>query len=308
VDGGSTVRGHLATIGIVTGMLEYLAYRAAAAVFGLMPEPLMRRVGRWIGSFVYSRAGRRQVMAIRHMTRVIGSEREVEGAAREAFSAYGRYWAEVMWVRPRRVPAMLERITTEGLDRVREIQAAGRGMIYVLPHVGNWEVAGAVAHDLGLELIAVAEDLPNPRLARWFADVRSKFGIDVVLADGGPALLRTLGEALRRGAAVALVSDRNVGGGGVPVEFFGEQTDLPGGAAALAVRTGVPVFPVAAYFVEGGGHRVVVEAPVDIPTSGPGRVAEGTQRIARALENLIKRQPTQWHILQPNWPSDHRVS
>ena len=288
-------------------MLEYLGYRAAAVVFGLLPEPLMRRVGRWIGSFVYSRAGRRRLMAVRHMTRVLGSEAEVEVAAREAFAAYGRYWAEVLWVRPRRVPPMLERITTEGLDRVREAQAAGSGMIYVLPHVGNWEVAGAVARDLGLELIAVAEDLPNPRLARWFAGVRSEFGIEVVLADGGAAVMRKLGEALRRGAAVALVSDRNVGDGGVPVEFFGEETDLPGGAAALAVRTGVPVFPVAAYFLEEGGHRLVIEAPVDMPTSGSGRVAEGTQRIAGALENLIKRQPTQWHILQPNWPSDHRV-
>lgn len=289
-------------------MLEYIAYRLAAAIVGLLPEPLMRRIGKTLGSIAYSRADRRRRMAIRHVTRVLGSEREVELAAREAFVAYGRYWAEVFWVRPRRVPRMLGRITVEGLERVKEAQATGRGMIYVLPHIGNWEVAGSVAHDLGLELIAVAEDLPNPRLARWFASVRKAFGIDVVFADGSPGVMAVLAEGLQRGAAVALVTDRNVREGGVPVRFFGEETELPAGAATLAARLGVPVFPVAAFFAEGPGHHLVIEAPVEIPSEGVDRVTVGTQRIAAALEGLIRRDPTQWHILQPNWPSDRAVT
>jgi KDO2-lipid IV(A) lauroyltransferase len=288
-------------------VIEYLGYRLAAAVFGLLPEPLMRRVGHALGSFAYSRADRRKRMAIRHLTRALGSEREVERATRQAFSAYGRYWAEVFWVRPRRVPAMLARIAVDGLDRVKQAQSTGRGMIYVLPHIGNWEVAGSVARDLGLELIAVAEDLPNPRLARWFADVRKALGIDVVFADGSPKVMADLSEGLRRGAAIALVTDRNVREGGSPVEFFGEETELPAGAALLATRFDVPVFPVAAFFADGPGHHIVIEAPVEIPSEGTDRVAVGTQRIATALEGLIRRDPTQWHILQPNWPSDRAV-
>ena len=289
-------------------LFEYLGFRLAAAIFGALPEPLMRRIGEGLGSFAYSRADRRKTMAIRHLTRVLGSEQEVEWAAREAFAAYGRYWAEVFWVRPHRVPAMLARMAVEGLDRVKQAQATGRGMIYVLPHIGNWEVAGSVAHDLGLELIAVAEDLPNPRLAKWFAAVRKGFGIDVVFADGSPRVMTFLAEALQRGAAVALVTDRNVGAGGVSVEFFGEETELPGGAAALAIRCDVPVFPVAAFFSDGPGHQLVIESAVEIPSTGRDRVTIGTQRIATALEGLIRRDPTQWHILQPNWPSDRAVA
>jgi len=247
-------------------------------------------------------------MAIRHMARVLGSEGDVEVAAQAAFAAYGRYWAEVFWVRPRKVPAMLDRIDVVGLDRVKAAQATGRGMIYVLPHIGNWEVAGSVAHDLGLELIAVAEDLSNSRLARWFAGVRRAFGIEVVFADGSPRVLAALADGLRRGAAIALVTDRNVREGGLPVRFFGEETELPAGAAALAARFDVPVFPVAAYFADGAGHHLVIEAPIEIPAEGADRVAVGTQRIATALEGLIRRDPTQWHILQPNWPSDRTVS
>lgn len=202
---------------------------------------------------------------------------------------------------------MRARIAVDGLDHIKAAQSTGRGMIYVLPHIGNWEVAGSVAQNLGLELIAVAEDLPNPRLARWFAGVRKAFGIDVVFADGSPGVMAALAEGLRRGAAVALVSDRNVREGGSLVEFFGEETELPAGAALLATRLDVPVFPIAAFFADGPGHHLVIEAPVEIPSEGPERISVGTQRIATALEGLIRRDPTQWHILQPNWPSDSAV-
>ena len=48
-----------------------------------------------------------------------------------------------------------------------------------------------------------------------------------------------------------------------------------------------------------------------IPTVREGRlrddVAQVTQVLARELEALISAAPEQWHLLQPNWPSD-RVS
>lgn len=287
--------------------LTYAAYRGGAEIAGLFPEGVVRRLGEALGRRAFDQGGRKARMMIRHMARVLGSEEEVEHLAREAFSAYGRYWAEVFWIRPRRVPGILQHIERVGVERVEQVRDSGQGMVYALPHIGNWEVAGTVAHDLGLELLAVAEALPNRRIVDWFIEVRRTLGIDVVLADT-PHIMDVLGAAVDRGAAVALVTDRNVKTGGVPVEFFGEVTSMPAGAAALAIRHEVPVFPVAAYFKEGRGHRLVVEHPVEMPAVGSEseRIHEGTQRLALALEELIRRAPTQWHIVQPNWPSDRR--
>jgi len=284
-------------------------YRAGIAMAGWLPEPIVRSVGVRAGRLAFERAGRRRRMSLRHMARAIGSEHEVEDTARAAFGAYGRYWAEAFWVRPRRVPAILRHIDRDGVERAEAARDEGTGMIFALPHIGNWEVAGTVAHDIGLELLAVAEALPDSDVVDWFIDIRRQLGIDVVLANE-PNIMNRLGEALDRGAAVALVMDRNVKSGGVDVEFFGERTSMPAGAAALGIRHGVPVFPVAAYFKRGRGHRLVVEAPVEMPSSGTAeeRIAEGTRRIAVSLEELIGRAPEQWHILQPNWPSDRRAS
>jgi KDO2-lipid IV(A) lauroyltransferase len=83
---------------------------------------------------------------------------------------------------------------------------------------------------------------------------------------------------------------------------------LPGGPATLAFRTGAPVLPSAVYF-DGSIHHTVVEPPLEFERQGRLRddVARVTQDIARALERLIRRAPEQWHLMEPNWPSDRQA-
>jgi KDO2-lipid IV(A) lauroyltransferase len=114
-----------------------------------------------------------------------------------------------------------------------------------------------------------------------------------------------LEEVIRGNGMVALLCDRDLRGRGVPVCFFGEETTLPAGPVTLALRTGAPVLPVAAYFRPNGGHRIVVHPPLELPEGHrPEDIREGTQRLAEALEAMIREAPEQWHLLQPNWPSD----
>lgn len=235
-------------------------------------------------------------MARRHMQRVIGSSVDLDQVTSDLFASYGRYWAETLWVRPRRVPEIDRTLTVTGLEHLSSAAAAGHGVILVLPHVGNWEPAALCGPRAGIEIAAVAERLPNSRLTEWFVAMRAQYGITII--PHGRAALRQAGEAVERGAAVALLCDRDLTGRGVRVEFFGEETTLPAGPAALALRLGVPVLSAATYF-DGDGHRVDLEA---VPVEGD--VQEVTQAIARALETIIRKAPEQWHLLQPNWPSD----
>jgi KDO2-lipid IV(A) lauroyltransferase len=113
-------------------------------------------------------------------------------------------------------------------------------------------------------------------------------------------------KALRDNGLLALVCDRDLRGDGVDVEFFGEHTTLPAGPATLALRTGAVIVPVAVYFRPHGGHHAVVRPPLDTSRQGSLRedVARITQALAREFEGLIAAEPQQWHLLQPNWPSD----
>jgi KDO2-lipid IV(A) lauroyltransferase len=103
--------------------------------------------------------------------------------------------------------------------------------------------------------------------------------------------------------------DRDLTGDGIWVDFFGERTTLPGGPATLALRTGAALLPVAVYFEAGRDHRARILPP--IPANRAGRLRDDIARITQVLANefelLIAAAPDQWHLLQPNWPSDTRA-
>jgi KDO2-lipid IV(A) lauroyltransferase len=244
-------------------------------------------------------------MARRHMTRVLGDPVEAADAARSVMESYGRYWAEALWIRQNRVADLIAHTKVEGLEHITSARDHGKGMIYGLPHMGNWEAAAPVAGDQGVPVVAVAENLPNRRITGWFTSMRAKFGIEIVLATGSMEVMRRLESALGQNKAVALLSDRDLRGRGVAVEFFGERTTLPAGAATLALKTGAPLLPVAPYFEE-GGHRVVIRPPIPVPNVGSRseQVRAMTQALAIEMEDLIRANPRQWHLVQPNWPSD----
>jgi KDO2-lipid IV(A) lauroyltransferase len=157
--------------------------------------------------------------------------------------------------------------------------------------------------------MAVAESLSNRRLSEWFVRLRADFGIEAVLAEPGRSLMKDLQGMLERNGAAALLCDRDLRGRGIPVEFFGEETTLPAGPVSLAMRTGAALLPISCIFREGSGHCLVVLPPLQVPEEGTRaeRMAVGTQMLASALEELIRIDPSQWHLLQPNWPSDHRA-
>ena len=284
--------------------LAYWGLRIGVGFVGLLPQKVARGLGSFAGRIWYLVDAGRRRMTIRHMHRVLGNDADVATASEAVMESYGRYFAEALWVRARRVPAILENTSVEGLDLVLAARDEGNGMVFCVPHIGNWEVAAPVAVREGIPVVAVAEDLSNKRVTAWFTAMRNAFGIEIVLATGRIEVMRKLEKGIADNKAIALLADRDLGGKGVEVEFFGETTTLPPGPAALAIKTGAPLFPVAGYFTK-DGHRVVVRPAIEVPDGKRvDQVKRMTQLMASALEGLILEEPDQWHLVVPNWPSD----
>jgi phosphatidylinositol dimannoside acyltransferase len=283
--------------------------RLCMGLVGILPLRLAVLIGEAAGrGFARFDTGRR-AMARRHAVRLGVPPDLVDDHVKAMFAAYGRYWAEALWIRPRRRAQLDETITVDGLHHVEEARDQGAGMVFALPHMGNWEYAAPIGTRVGVEVVAVAENLRNHRIHEWFVEMRTSMDIGVVLATGSSSVMRELEQVIGRNGAVALLCDRDLKRRGVEVEFLGERTTLPAGPASLAIRTGAPLMPVATYFTP-EGHHVVIRPPVEIPPAGSRaeRVASTTQTLAKELEALILAAPEQWHMLQPNWPSDREES
>jgi KDO2-lipid IV(A) lauroyltransferase len=284
-----------------------LGYRAAAAVSRVLPAAVARGSAQALGAVMSVAMRDRRAMVERHQQRVHGAPMgrlALERQVRRTFASYARYWAESL-----RLPAVsLEELdrhfSYDGLGYLDDALAAGRGAIMAIPHLGGWDAGGAWFTRHGYELTVVVEPLEPPELFEWFAEFRRSIGMEIVPL--GPSAGTAVIKALKAGRTVALLCDRDLPGTGVEVEFFGERTTLPSGPATLAVRTGAPLLPVAVYFRDPVGSHGVVRPPLDTTRQGGLRddVARITQTLAHELEALIRRAPEQWHLLQPNWPSD----
>lgn len=199
---------------------------------------------------------------------------------------------------------VLALIDIEGEAHLDAAIAEGRGVICVMPHLGNWDHGGAwlaTRHPLTV----VAEELDPPELFDWFVELRARHGMEVV-ALGSPGAAAALLKRLRSGGLVGLLCDRDIEADGIPVTLLGEGTTMSPGPATLALRTGAAVLPTASVY--GPDDRIlgVIGPPVTIEPTGRLRddVAVLTQAIADELSALIRRFPDQWHVLQPTWPGD----
>ena len=290
----------------------YRTYRGLGEIMRSAPEPVAALGARVVsGALTTTRRDARRNYA-RNLRRVLAPDvtpAEVRWWTRRAFQNYGRYWLEGARLPGVSAATVEERFVVEsGREHLDAGMAAGKGVIMALPHIGAWEWGGAWLALQGYPMTAVAEVLEPPELYAWFVAQREAVGLHIVPldADAGGTLLRTL----REGKLVGLLCDRDIGGGGVAVEFFGETTTLPAGPAALALRTGAPILPTAVYAGPGRMHTAVIQGPVPAERTGRLRedVARVTQSVATALEGLIRRAPDQWYMFNPNWPSDRCAS
>ena len=142
-------------------------------------------------------------------------------------------------------------------------------MVFALPHMGNWDQAGAwiIAEGAG-SFTTVMERLKPESVYDRFVAFREGLGMEVLPASGGAvSRFGILAERLRAGKLVCLPADRDVTGGGIEVEFFGEKARMMGGCAALALRTGAALFPAVLWY-EGDRLGIHVDEEIPVPAEG----------------------------------------
>ena len=294
------------------------AFRAGALAAKALPTPVAAMIARGAGVTMArippapgrlgGMARRREIVA-RHLSRVYGrplGRFESFRLVDEVFASYARYWAESLQLpslTPERVAAG---IRYDNLPGILNGLDAGKGVILALPHLGGWEWAGTHLAQYGLKMNVVVEPLEPRDVFDWFVAFRESLGMRVIPV--GPQAASRCAAALADNEVLCLLCDRVVAGAaGVEVEFFGERTWLPGGPATLALRTGAALVPAGVYFDgRSHGHLGVVRPALPLERTARLRqdVTAGTQLLAQELELLVRRAPAQWHLMQPNWPSD----
>ena len=268
----------------------------------------------WAFSTATGIAWRRQGHGVQvlegNLLRVLGrgtSGQELRAVSRAGMRSYGRYWMEVF-----RLPAISKerilrdmQINTYADEALNDVaKGAGQGLIFALPHMGNWELAGAYVIARGIKFATVAERLKPESVFDMFVKFREGLGMEVLALDAAN-VFGVLAQRLRAGHMVCLLCDRDLTESGVEVDFFGEKARMAAGPAALAVQTGAALHGVTLSFTEGGWYAHA-SPPIPVPAEGSRKekAAAMTQQLAVAFEKGIAEHPEDWHMLQRVFLSD----
>ncbi|APU39469.1 MULTISPECIES: phosphatidylinositol mannoside acyltransferase [unclassified Streptomyces] len=273
-----------------------------------LPEPAAVALGRRIADFAWKRRGKSVLRLESNLARVVpdaGPERLRE-LSKAGMRSYMRYWMESF-----RLPTMDPRrfgTDVEFRDEyiLRDALASGRGVVVALPHLANWDLAGAwaIGH-IGVPFTTVAERLKPESLYDRFVAYRESLGMEVLPHSGGAAF-GTLARRLRSGGLVCLVADRDLSASGVEVDFFGAKARMPAGPALLAQQTGAVLLPATLYYGDTPKMYGRIHPEVEVPKAGTRteKTTAMTQAVADAFAWGIAEHPEDWHMLQRLWLDD----
>jgi KDO2-lipid IV(A) lauroyltransferase len=282
------------TFGYLSGwrVVRLLPERTAHAVFRRIADEIFRRNG----------TGVQRLRSNLHRVRPDLADGALDALTHEAVRSYLRYWCESFRLPAWPIEDVVRRTRTVDEHHLRDAYAQGQGVVVPLPHMANWDWAGAWACATGMPLWTVAERLEPERLYDEFVAFRTTLGMEILPLTGGDAVLPRLEGRLREGGLVCLLADRDLSRTSVEVDLCGARARMPRGPAMLARRTGAPLVPATLHYA-GDEMTITFHAPVPHADGDEGLVAM-MQGVADAFTSGLREHPQDWHMMQRVFTDD----
>ena len=274
-----------------------------------LPQPAAAALGRRVADTAWKRRGDGVRRLEANLARVVpeASPQRLAELSRLGMRSYLRYWMESFRLPTLSGDAVGRVFQPGGLQHLTDAMAAGKGAILLLPHLANWDLAGAwVTTQLGLPFTTVAERLRPESLYDRFVAYRESLGMEVLPHSGGSAF-GVLARRLRTGSLVVPCRRPRpvlLRSGGLLL-----RGDAPGCRRAPPCSPWPPVprmLPVTLWYDEPPVMRGRVHPPVEVPEAGDRRAKASvmTQAMADVFASGIAQHPEDWHMLQRLWTAD----
>ncbi|MCP4568263.1 MAG: lysophospholipid acyltransferase family protein [FCB group bacterium] len=276
--------------------IEYLVVRFLAFLFRLFPRKASIKLGERLGRAVGNLWTSRHNIVIDNLKIAYSDElssAKREELSRDVFGNIGKTMAEVCRFSITSRQQILDMVTVEGENSLKEALEYGKGAILLGSHFGNWELVGAFIHALGYPIDYMIRGQHNRYVDDYLTSLRAHCGVNVIHSERG--MIDVL-RALKSNHQVAIVADQHAGSHGVQIEFFGRLVSVPRAPATLSVRTGAPIMIGHMYRQDDGSHHAVFD-----PLIYPNREADVDEEIVRLtrqftvrFEQAIRERPDHW--------------
>ena len=284
-------------------MIVYALARLLSLVFQYLPLQVSYRLVTWLADVVYLTWTQKKRNMWDNMAHVLGpgaSWKQVNRLAKQSLHNYFKYLVDFL-----RFPVLTQEeiqrlVKITGWENFDKALEAGRGIIFISLHMGNWDFAAAAMALRNYKMNVVVDSLKPPKLDAFVVGARTRMGMKVIPLEKAA---RQVFQALRQNEALALLIDRPLTESGVIVRFFNGFTRVPSVAARLALRTGARVIPAGLIRLPDNSFQAIVGQHIHFQPTGDlkGDIQAFTQRIMNFLEEIVRQHPDQWYMFRRMW-------
>jgi len=284
--------------GRLRGRLVAWLLRGLARLLRRRRRQTVQAVGHVLGELTWWLSRRDRRRALDHLALALPelTDRERRRIARASLVHQGVNLAEVLHLLNASCFDAEVWTDVEGWDAVQALQRAGRPIMIVTGHCGNWELLAALINCRHLRMAVVARRLDEPELQELLLALRRRFGTESI-ERGEAGSARRLLKVLREGGALGMLIDQDIRVEGVWVPFFGHPAHTPVGAAKIALRQDTAVVPAFIERRRDGRHLARFLPALDLPDDPQA----ATALMTAAIEAQVRRVPEQWVWMHRRW-------
>ncbi len=220
----------------------------------------------------------------------------------EQWDNLGRTFAELIMMD--RITVANGRIVVENMQRLRDIAASGRPVVFISGHFANFEIMPSAILEAGIICQITYRAINNPYIDKRVRTARARYGVKLFAPKGGDGAKEILA-GMARGESSALMNDQKFNRG-VATPFFGRIVETAPGPAKFAQKFGTVLQPMSVYRLDKARFKVVVHDPLPVDNTGQrSRDIETTVcKVSQFIEDVVRERPEEWFWVHKRWPDD----
>ena len=284
--------------------LVYFLVRTLVFWFNVTPRGVAMRCGAFLGWLAWLVLPRDRARADANLLRVYGdtlTATERKSICRQFFVNSGKNIADVLRIKRYLRTQIAPLVTVEGLEHFDCAYKAGKGLIGVTGHIGNFELLAAYIASMGYDIAVIGRELYDVRIDKLLVENRAAAGLtNLATTDSPKRIFRWLKDGKALGVLIDTDSMR-VRGTFVP--FFGIPANTPIGHAMIGLKVGAAFVPGACVRTPDNRYRVIFKPAIEVPSglSPDDAVTEVTRLCGKALEEIIDSHRDQWIWIHNRW-------